>query len=824
MPDKPSIGMHRLAPLLLVALLACGDGKSPTGPGKKDGPPRPTTLSLSSGALTFAAIGDSARLTAEVKDQQGGAMATAIITWASTDTTVATVDGDGWVTAVANGSAMVVARSGALADTAAVEIEQVPDSIEVSPDPVGVIVGDTHPLEAMVIDANGVEIDEPALTWTSEDTTIATVDDAGLLTGLAPGETRIVASAGEVADTVVALISAQPDEGTDDEDPDGEDPDGGDPGGDGPGGGDPGGGDPGGGDPDDEDSGAVPATVVAEPDTVALLVGRTAALSAVVRDSDGAEMTDVELTWSSEDETVATVDGAGLVTGVGEGETLVVATAGEVGDTVVVMVKRPIPAEIEISPELLAFAALGDSIHLAAVVRDGDGDEIEGESVTWSSTDPAVARVTNTGWVVAVDNGVARVVAAVGEVADTISVEVEQLPAALRASPKSLRLGEGDTHQLTAVVLDANDHPIAGAAITWKSTSGANVSVDATGLVKALNRGLGARVIASSGALSDTVSVGTKHQIAVTTATGFALINDDGTGFREIGGKRGHDPTWSPAGNKLAYLSFVDSPGSTLFMLDEVDGTGTPRFVAYAQAAQFVRWSSKGKILFDYGYSISNRKIVVVNADGTGELDVVPADNYENSHPAWSPDGKQFVYTSQRDSAHLIIANDDGTDKRTLVKARARFLAPVWTIGGKEIIYTRFSSSIYTLHRVDVATGVSRELGPGRYPERASSGNLIAAIDKNAESGLWELYIYDLNANTMKTHIFSREVTDRPLWSPDNRRILVASGNSLLIYDLESDEEVTLTVPGMDLHMPSRSFSWRPPKPLEIVEPVYPWF
>lgn len=467
------------------------------------------------------------------------------------------------------------------------------------------------------------------------------------------------------------------------------------------------------------------------------------------------------------------------------------------------------------TPGSIELDALGDSVRVSAVVRDADGAEIEGAEVNWTSTDPAVVTVNSAGWVVAVGNGAARVVATIGELADSVSVDVEQRPASVQASPEQIRLGVGDTLRLEAVVLDANDHPIAGAEVTWRSTVPSDVSVDSTGLVEALTWGASARVIASSGEFSDTVSVGGKDQIVVTTATGFALINDDGTNFHEIGGHRGRNPTWAPASNKLAYLTVVGQPGYRLFMLDELDGTATPRLVAPAEAAQTVHWSSKGKIIFDFKTYDIHRKIVVVNPDGSGLQDVA-ADAYENSDPAWSPDGRHFVYVSQRDSAHLVVANDDGSGKTSLVKSSGRLFSPVWTLNGQEIVYTRYASSTYTLYRVNVTTGVTTELGPGRYAERASLGNRIAAVDKNAESGAWELYIYDLNANTMTTHTLSVPVSDRPLWSPDNQKLLLSTGDSLLVFHLDRGEEDIVAAAGMDLHS-ARSFAWRPRKPLVIV-------
>src|SRR5690606_8737072 len=120
--------LHRPGVALLACLLvwtACGSDKSPTDPGK-DGPPQPTSISLSSHYIGLSALGDSIRVTATVKDQNGAAITDASITWSSTDTAIAKVNASGWTFAVSNGTAKIVATSGSLADTATVVVDQVP--------------------------------------------------------------------------------------------------------------------------------------------------------------------------------------------------------------------------------------------------------------------------------------------------------------------------------------------------------------------------------------------------------------------------------------------------------------------------------------------------------------------------------------------------------------------------------------------------------------------------------------------------------------------------------------------------------------------------
>ncbi|WP_419947639.1 Ig-like domain-containing protein [Candidatus Palauibacter sp.] len=73
--------------------------------------------------VSFAAIGDTARLSATAYDGNDHEVADATVEWSSTYPDVATVSDDGLVTAVSPGTAEIVAASGAAKDTVAVNVD-----------------------------------------------------------------------------------------------------------------------------------------------------------------------------------------------------------------------------------------------------------------------------------------------------------------------------------------------------------------------------------------------------------------------------------------------------------------------------------------------------------------------------------------------------------------------------------------------------------------------------------------------------------------------------------------------------------------------------
>ena len=85
---------------------ACGEAGTEPTPAD---PPRPATVALAPNTVTFTTLGDTARLAAEVRDQDGRVMAGAHVTWLTRNSTVAEVTSTGLVKAVGNGTTMVVA-------------------------------------------------------------------------------------------------------------------------------------------------------------------------------------------------------------------------------------------------------------------------------------------------------------------------------------------------------------------------------------------------------------------------------------------------------------------------------------------------------------------------------------------------------------------------------------------------------------------------------------------------------------------------------------------------------------------------------------------
>ena len=85
--------------------------------------PLPTTVAVTPDTVVLTAVGQTAQLTAEVRDQAGRVMDGVPVSWLSAETTVAAVDASGLVTAVGGGAVTITATAGEASGDALVTVE-----------------------------------------------------------------------------------------------------------------------------------------------------------------------------------------------------------------------------------------------------------------------------------------------------------------------------------------------------------------------------------------------------------------------------------------------------------------------------------------------------------------------------------------------------------------------------------------------------------------------------------------------------------------------------------------------------------------------------
>ncbi len=127
-------------------------------------------------------------------------------------------------------------------------------------------------------------------------------------------------------------------------------------------------------------------------------------------------------------------------------------------------------------------------------------------------------------------------------------------------------------------------------------------------------------------------------------------------------------------------------------------------------------------------------EIYVVNADGTGEIQVTKNNGTANIAPGWSPDGRYLVFVSNRSGKNDIYyaAADGKGDVHQLTQERnADYDTPAWSPDGKAIAFASNKTGQYELWTMDTAGANLRQLtrhkeGDYTYPAWTPDGKKIA--------------------------------------------------------------------------------------------------
>ncbi|HEV8304671.1 MAG TPA: Ig-like domain-containing protein [Gemmatimonadales bacterium] len=171
--------------------------------------PAPVASVVLTPAAASLTIGGTVQLRAEAKDSAGTILTGQTMSWVSRDTLIAKVSAAGLVTALAAGSALVIATSGGASDTAAITVTApAVASVSVIPATATLEVGKTVQLSASVKDSAGTVLSGRTTSWTSSSTAVATVSAAGLVTAIASGTATITATSEGKSGTATVAVTA----------------------------------------------------------------------------------------------------------------------------------------------------------------------------------------------------------------------------------------------------------------------------------------------------------------------------------------------------------------------------------------------------------------------------------------------------------------------------------------------------------------------------------------------------------------------------------------------------------------------------------------
>ena len=359
------------------------------------------------------------------------------IIWTSSDTNVAIVNDEGMVTAVGSGSATILAKSEDSGATSMcnVTVYQPVTSIAISNDSITVRKGTEFWLNATALPDNAMN---KKISWSSNDTSIATVDQNGKVTTIEAGNCVITATSqdsGAMAKCIVTVL--QPITGI---------------------------------------SLNVNSKTIMKDDKFIIIPTITPA------DADNKNVI-----FSSSDDTVASVDANGVVTGKKGGIAIIIAKTEERGLIASCQVTvQEFVSSVKINAGISRMN-IGDSKQLSATVS---AESATNRKLRWTSSNSSIISVDANGRISAKNVGRATIYAYATDgsgIFDSATIEVIKPVTSIMINPSNVSIAEGKSAKVSVSVAPAD---ATYKEVEWSSSDSSIATVDYSGEITGVKAGI----------------------------------------------------------------------------------------------------------------------------------------------------------------------------------------------------------------------------------------------------------------------------------------------------------------------------------------------
>ena len=432
-----------------------------------------------------------------------------------------------------------------------------------------------------------------------------------------------------------------------------------------------------------------------------------------------------DISWSSNNEAVATVSEDGTVTAKSVGTAVITATStnGKTASCTVTVEKKLIPiTEVSLSESAVGIIE-GNTHKLTATVLPEN--TTDSKSVSWSSSNEAVATVSEDGTITAKSVGTA-VITATSENGKTascaITVEKKLIPITeVLIDKSSATLTEGDSTTLTATVLPENTTDRKD--ISWSSSNNDIATVDTTGHVEAKKAGtVIITATSSNGKTAECTVTVEKKLIPITEVS----LSESAVGIIE-GNTHKLTATVLPE-NTTDSKSVSWSSNNEGVATVSKDGTITAKS---AGTAVITATSTNGKTA-GCTVTVSKKEIPIVDVAlnrtsatiTEGDIlnltaTVLPENTTESKNIGWSSSNNDIATV---DSTGKVTAKQAGTVVITATSSNGKTASCTITVEKKEIPITEV-----VLNKTSAAVdeGETIKLIATVYPENTTNGKSI---------------------------------------------------------------------------------------------------
>ena len=379
-------------------------------------------------ATANIAVGSSKTLSATVQPDTASSKG---VTWYSSNESVATVNSRGIVIGVAPGTATITALTdeGGFSGTCTVTVYVAQNAIKINSDKVTVAKGSKTVLTATITPANA---SDQEIIWSSDNTAVATVNQAGQINGIKKGSAVITVKTadGKLKDTCLVEVVQ------------------------------------------------LATSLTLDYTTLQLDVGKTKTLTATMKPKSASNL---KVKWSSSDKNVATVDSKGRITGVKAGTATIKVVSGDKNVSAtckVTVIQRVTSIKFKDSAPTVK---VGKKKTLAVLTLPETASET---AFTWTSSNKKIAKVSKTGKVRGIKPGTVTITVANADNSAKAKCKLTVLQGVtgMKLDKEALTVSRGKKATLKPVIEPANAND---KSVTWTSSNNDVATVDEKGVITA---------------------------------------------------------------------------------------------------------------------------------------------------------------------------------------------------------------------------------------------------------------------------------------------------------------------------------------------------
>jgi TolB protein len=242
------------------------------------------------------------------------------------------------------------------------------------------------------------------------------------------------------------------------------------------------------------------------------------------------------------------------------------------------------------------------------------------------------------------------------------------------------------------------------------------------------------------------------------------------------------------ASSKIAFVA--NRTGHKEIYTADVDGFGVVQLTHDNNISVAPSLRPDGKALVYTGYKSGYADVYQVDLTSGGRRCILKFPG-TNSGATYSPDGSQIAVTLSKDgNPEIYVTSASGDSPRRVTRTAGSESSPTWGPNGSDLIFASDDRGTPQLFRSPADGGRSQLISTGHSyntePNWSPDGKKVAFTVR--DGGAFAVAILELESGQTRVLGPGQD----PVWGPDSRHLIFASGGSLIFLDAQSGQRTTL--------------------------------